>query len=236
MKRPIIAAITLGLASLACGEVPARTEQARGVAGGANLVLVLSVVFVVVSVGLIVGAIAVDRVMRSRRALAELSEAPEEEPDETEVAGIGIGTGTVPKWLYGFYVLIPVWALVFVFTNVDLSSPAGEEPTEAPPTTEEPVDGAAVISALNIQFDRDTLGPFEPETEITVTFENDDSGIPHNVAVYDDDSMSESIFVGEIFPGVAERDYTFTTPAAGTYYFQCDVQPSMNGDFVVEAG
>jgi plastocyanin len=41
--------------------------------------------------------------------------------------------------------------------------------------------------------------------------------------------------VGEIITGPATINYTFTAPSEpGTYYFQCDVHPSMNGDFIVE--
>ncbi len=41
--------------------------------------------------------------------------------------------------------------------------------------------------------------------------------------------------MGEIITGPAETTYTFTAPSEpGTYYFQCDVHPSMNGDFIVE--
>jgi plastocyanin len=48
-------------------------------------------------------------------------------------------------------------------------------------------------------------------------------------------SRSEEIFVGEIITGPATTNYTFTAPSEpGTYYFQCDVHPSMNGDFIVE--
>ena len=36
-------------------------------------------------------------------------------------------------------------------------------------------------------------------------------------------------FKGDIIAGPAELIYHFTTPAAGEYYFQCDVHPNMNG-------
>ncbi|MDV2481167.1 hypothetical protein F8E02_03910 [Methanoculleus sp. Wushi-C6] len=71
--------------------------------------------------------------------------------------------------------------------------------------------------------------------EVTVEFENRDDGVPHNLAVYTDSSAAEAIFVGEVITGPARATYTFTAPAGpGTYFFRCDVHPSMNGAFVVE--
>jgi glucose/arabinose dehydrogenase/plastocyanin len=71
--------------------------------------------------------------------------------------------------------------------------------------------------------------------EVTMVFDNQDTGVPHNVAVYTDSTATEAIFVGEIINGPGQVTYTFTAPEEpGTYYFRCDVHPSMDGDFVVE--
>ncbi|WP_292367052.1 PQQ-binding-like beta-propeller repeat protein [Methanoculleus sp. UBA208] len=90
------------------------------------------------------------------------------------------------------------------------------------------------ISADNLAFDTDTI-TVPAGAEVTMVFDNQDGGIPHNVAVYNSPARAEEIFVGEIITGPAEITYTFTAPEEpGTYYFQCDVHPSMNGDFIVE--
>ncbi|NQS78251.1 MAG: hypothetical protein HQQ74_06015, partial [Methanoculleus bourgensis] len=90
------------------------------------------------------------------------------------------------------------------------------------------------LTAENIAFDTDTI-TVPAGANVTVNFNNKDSGIPHNFAVYDSSFRSERIFVGEIITGPATINYTFTAPSEpGTYYFQCDVHPSMNGDFIVE--
>lgn len=90
------------------------------------------------------------------------------------------------------------------------------------------------ISADNLAFDTDTI-TVPAGANVTMVFDNQDGGIPHNVAVYDGPLRTEAIFVGEIINGPAEITYTFTAPSEpGTYYFQCDVHPSMNGDFIVE--
>ena len=90
------------------------------------------------------------------------------------------------------------------------------------------------LTAENIAFDTDTI-TVPAGANVTVNFNNKDDGIPHNFAVYDSSLRSERIFVGDIVTGPAETNYTFVAPSEpGTYYFQCDVHPSMNGDFIVE--
>jgi len=99
-----------------------------------------------------------------------------------------------------------------------------------------PTPGGAVtvnITAQNIAFNTSTI-TVPAGAEVTVNFDNQDGGIPHNFAVYDSSLRSEQIFVGDIITGPATTTYTFTAPEEpGTYYFQCDVHPFMNGDFIV---
>ena len=102
------------------------------------------------------------------------------------------------------------------------------------PTTTGNATAMVNLTAENIAFDTDTI-TVPAGANVTVNFNNKDSGIPHNFAVYDSSFRSERIFVGEIITGPATTNYTFTAPSEpGTYYFQCDVHPSMNGDFIVE--
>jgi glucose/arabinose dehydrogenase/plastocyanin len=100
-----------------------------------------------------------------------------------------------------------------------------------------PAAGAATtvnIAADNLAFDTGTI-TVPAGAEVTMVFDNQDDGVPHNVAVYDSPLRSESIFVGEVIDGPAEITYTFTAPEEpGTYYFQCDIHPDMNGEFIVE--
>jgi plastocyanin len=110
--------------------------------------------------------------------------------------------------------------------------PTGEptaEPTGTP--TGEPPAAPATIIAENLAFNTDELS-FPPEAEVSLTLRNDDSGIPHNVAIYEGPG-GETIFQGETISGPAEVTYTFTTPGPGEYYFQCDVHPDMNGSVAV---
>ena len=52
-------------------------------------------------------------------------------------------------------------------------------------------------------------------------------GVPHNVQVKD--ASGASVFKGEIFNGVAAKDYQVNALQAGTYSFVCDVHPNMTG-------
>ncbi|WP_238320354.1 cupredoxin domain-containing protein [Methanoculleus bourgensis] len=91
------------------------------------------------------------------------------------------------------------------------------------------------LTAENIAFDTDTI-TVPAGAEVTVNFNNKDSGVPHNFAVYTDSSASQSIFKGDTVTGPATTTYTFTAPSEpGTYFFRCDVHPQqMTGDFVVQ--
>jgi plastocyanin len=70
---------------------------------------------------------------------------------------------------------------------------------------------------------------------VTVNFDNQDAGVLHNIAFYTNRQATTPIKVGEIFPGVAARETTFTAPTApGAYFFRCDVHPdTMTGTFNV---
>ena len=62
-----------------------------------------------------------------------------------------------------------------------------------------------------------------------VAFENDDDAVPHNVAIYADDSAAQSLFVGDLVEGPATVTYDVPALDPGVYYFRCDVHPQMNG-------
>ncbi|HJR45451.1 MAG TPA: cupredoxin domain-containing protein [Actinomycetota bacterium] len=100
-----------------------------------------------------------------------------------------------------------------------------------------PAEGAAggnVVTAANVAFDTDTI-ELESGGEATIEFVNDDAAsVPHNIAIYEDDSAEQEIFVGDQIPGGQETTYTFEAPKPGDYYFQCDVHPAMNGTVTVK--
>jgi plastocyanin len=74
-----------------------------------------------------------------------------------------------------------------------------------------------------------TVGAGEP---FTLRLINDD-GVPHNVAIYVDNSATDSLFIGELITN-ATVDYAVPALEGGTYFFRCDLHPEMTGTLVVE--
>lgn len=69
---------------------------------------------------------------------------------------------------------------------------------------------------------------------VDITFENEDSGITHNFAIYTNSSASKSLFKGPLTKGPAVTVLHVPALPAGTYYFQCDVHgQAMSGTYVV---
>jgi plastocyanin/uncharacterized membrane protein len=62
-----------------------------------------------------------------------------------------------------------------------------------------------------------------------LAFENEDDGVQHNVAIYRDDSVKESLFIGDLVEGPTTVAYDVSSLGPGVYYFRCDVHPQMNG-------
>lgn len=113
-------------------------------------------------------------------------------------------------------------------------SPSGSDSTDGGNgggATVAVVDGAVAITADNLEFDASTIEAPAGEA-FTITFTNAESQ-PHNVAVYTEEGGDE-IVVGDIITGPDETtEITVDALEPGTYYFQCDVHPDMNGTIVV---
>ena len=84
-------------------------------------------------------------------------------------------------------------------------------------------------------FDKSTI-TVSAGAQVTINFDNQDSGIPHNFAVYTDSSAGTTIFIGETITGPNKTTYTFTAPTTpGSYFFRCDIHPTkMTGTFTVQ--
>lgn len=90
------------------------------------------------------------------------------------------------------------------------------------------------ITASNTAFDRKEL-TLESGGQVRLVLRNEDDGIPHNLSIYEgSDAKGDAVFKGDLVTGPETMAYSFTAPAAGTYYFQCDVHPEMNGTVTVE--
>lgn len=211
--------------------------QGRGVLGGSNAVLALSAIFIVAAAVIVGGLIGLDRFLRSRRELAALEVVDTQADDVVEepvVAGITVGNGTVPRWLYAAYAILPVFALLYVFNAADFTPKAPAKPK----ASHAAAGGStkATITAQNIAFGKPKL-LLAADSEVTVEFDNKDS-VVHNFSVWEDDSLATKIAGTETFAGPASKSVSFKTPAAGAkLYFNCTVHPGMHGEIeAVAAG
>jgi plastocyanin len=112
--------------------------------------------------------------------------------------------------------------------------PGGEEPGggEGPTGGGGEPGGGITVVAQNIAFDTQTI-ELPPDAVATITFDNRDAGTPHNISIYSDESLGETLFPGEIVTGPATIPYEVGPFPPGEYYFQCDVHPNMNGTVTV---
>jgi plastocyanin len=105
--------------------------------------------------------------------------------------------------------------------------PATPGPSAADPT---PVGGSqapgGLIVALNIQFEPVEL--VVPAGEpLTITFDNRDQGIPHDVVIRD--ASGNEIAKTEIITGPAQAQLGLGPLGPGVYPFVCTVHPIMAG-------
>ena len=109
-------------------------------------------------------------------------------------------------------------------------SPAAGETPAAPPAD----NIFAVVMIPTIQFDTDEI-TLPADTEVTISADNQDTGIPHNWAIYTDDTASDLIALTDICAAPCLDEVTFTAPPPGEYFFRCDVHPiQMVGTVIVE--
>ena len=126
-------------------------------------------------------------------------------------------------------------------TTTTTASPTTTQPTTTSPTTTPPTttpSGQTVtidLIAQNIAFSKSTITVPAGAT-VKVNFDNKDSGVAHNFALYTNSSATTSIFVGDIITGPATITYTFLAPSTpGSYFFRCDIHPTMMiGTFIVQ--
>ena len=121
-------------------------------------------------------------------------------------------------------------------TEAPASQPAPSGDASAAPSAEAPSDNGGSggdvveVSALMIQFEQTELSA-PADKEFVIRFDNKDAGTPHNVEIKD--ASGQSVFKGEIFNGVAVKDYAVPALAAGSYQFICTVHPNMVGTLKV---
>ena len=94
-------------------------------------------------------------------------------------------------------------------------------------------DGTTLkITAFDNKFDKNCLAA-PANQDFTVEFSNLDRGIPHNLAIYEDQTARKAFFKGELIDGPGKGTYSVQGLQAGTFFFRCDPHPEMNGTFIV---
>jgi cytochrome c oxidase subunit 2 len=104
-----------------------------------------------------------------------------------------------------------------------------------PAETCEPEGTELTIVAQDIAFDTKCLAA-PADTPFTITLDNRDDAIPHNISIAADPGWNEVLFKGATFNGVAIETEEVPGLPAGTYLFRCDVHPipAMSGTFIVK--
>lgn len=111
-----------------------------------------------------------------------------------------------------------VLALVLAACSAGPTSPAESFDPSAPQ-----------LNASGDSFDAGELDA-PADTAFEIVMFNHDSGV-HNVSLYADEGHSQQVFKGDL-AGTGTKVYHVPALAAGTYYFMCDVHPTMKGTLV----
>jgi plastocyanin len=97
----------------------------------------------------------------------------------------------------------------------------------APPSA----PGAVSVVAKGIAFDTSSLSA-PAGKGFTISFDNQDAGVPHNVAIYTTSAATTTLFRGTIVTGPKTITYHVPALQPGSYFFRCDVHPQMRGTLV----
>ena len=137
-----------------------------------------------------------------------------------------------PKGLNGVYATIAIVSILLAAapTLLAMLPQTTDVVAEGPATTTTPY-----VSAVGVMgFDQSKI--YVPAGEpFTITFENKQAGVPHNVELFADAAKTTAIFDGEHITGPATIDYAVDALTAGEYPFICAVHPAtMLGTLVVK--
>ena len=99
-----------------------------------------------------------------------------------------------------------------------------------------PSGTALSIAAKDRKFDKDCLAAPAGQP-FTIEFDNRDSEVPHNVAIFDRTNGKKPLFKGEVIIGPKKITYSVPAQASGTYEFVCEPHDfTMIGRFIIGDG
>ena len=110
------------------------------------------------------------------------------------------------------------------------ATPAPSAGASGAPASQAPSGAMVNETALNIAFGTGELKA-PADAAFTVNFDNQDAGIPHNIAIKD--ASGATIFTGDLITGPKQIAYSVKALAAGEYTFICSVHPNMTGTLKV---
>jgi mono/diheme cytochrome c family protein/plastocyanin len=113
----------------------------------------------------------------------------------------------------------------------EFAAPSGAAPSGSPDASADPNAPQVSIVASGIAFTT-TAVTAPADTAFVIDFDNQDAGTPHNVEIKD--SSGAVKFKGDVFNGVATRQYQVPALAAGAYPFICTVHPTMTGTLTAQ--
>ena len=102
----------------------------------------------------------------------------------------------------------------------------------APGPTAAPTTAGPSLIARALAFDK-TEVVLPANRPSVLLFDNQETGVQHNVSIYPDAQSFEALFRGELIAGPAQRRYEIPALPPGTYQFRCDVHPQMAGTVIV---
>ena len=121
---------------------------------------------------------------------------------------------------------LPVLSLALTALLAACGTAPSAPGTGAPPAAD------VTVTARDMAFASESVTVAAAGETFTVAFVNEDS-MPHNIAIYADESKSEKLYEGEM---VTDGSVVYDVPAlaAGEYFFDCSLHPDMVGALVVE--
>lgn len=126
--------------------------------------------------------------------------------------------------------LLPAVVVVSWLTPTTAGSLADRQQSKA--GTCSPNGTALSITAFDSKFNKDCLA-VPANQAFTIDFDNLDRGIPHNVAIYQDETAQKTFYKGELIEGPNKITYSVQALPEGRFFFRCDPHPDMAGTFIV---